>query len=495
MAKCCGSKCCLITTSVIGLTLVIIASLLLGLKVADKLIDHELNKQLVLSLDSPVYSQWINPAPPIYMQYWMYNVTNAENITKGAKPVLKEVGPFTYRLFQPKNNVAFYGNDTVSYKYNHTIVYQRDMSSHDPDIRLQQLNVPLLTVQSLAAQNLPSWLPSNIIALLAEALDDSKIFVEHTAEEFLFGYDDPIFDLVHDILAVVNVDFPPNFGLFLGFNNSDDGTYLINSGRNSIMNTNIIEKWNGNKTLSWWSTPQANMINGTDGVFAQPKLDKSQKVYIFNTDLCRSVFLTFQDHTSVRGINTLRFQLPKDVFLNASLNPDNEGYCVPKSNCLDSGVLTLGPCKEGAPITVSSPHFYLAADQYLNGVIASKPNQENDETFLDIEPMSGAVFSAMKRLQVNVHVKDEGLFPQLKNIKEVMFPVLWLNESVYLDESSAHMFKSQVLALVGFVHALPFVIMGVGVFLLMLGIALLFRRKVKSSKTETLLSSEERNSD
>jgi len=495
MAKCYNSKCCLIVTSGIGLLLIILASLLLGFKVADKLIDQELNKQLVLSLDSPAYSQWINPAPPIYMQYWIYNVTNTENITKGAKPTLKEVGPFTYRFYQPKTNVAFYGNDTAAYKYNHTLVYQRDLSSHDPDIRLQQLNIPLLTVQSLAAKNLPSWLPKGIISLLAEALGDSKVFVEHTAEEFLFGYDDPIFDLVHDILAIVNIDFPPNFGLFLGFNNSDDGLYLVKSGRNNIMDTNIIERWNGNKTLSWWSTPEANMINGTDGVFAPPKVNSTQKIAIFNTDLCRSAYLTFQRYTSVRGIKTLRFELPKEVFLNASLNPDNKGFCVPKNNCLDSGVQTLSPCKEGAPIAVSSPHFYLAADQYLNGVNAIKPNQANDETFLDVEPMSGAVFSAMKRMQVNVHVKDEGIFPQMKKIKEVMFPVLWLNESVYLDKSTAHMFKSKVVTLVEFMHVLPFVIMGLGVFLLILGVVLFFRRKVKFSKTEALLSSEERSSD
>ena len=492
--KCCGSKHCLIATSVIGLVLVTLGSLLIGLQFADKLIDHQLNNQLILSLDSPAYSQWINPAPPIYMQYWIYNVTNAKDVIKGAKPTLKEVGPFTYRLYQPKTNVAFYANDTVAYKYNHTIVFQKDMSIHDPKARIQQLNIPFLTVQELI-KDLPSF-SAHIIDLLADVLGDSSIFVEHSAEELLFGYKDPIFSLVHEILSSVNIDFPPNFGVFLGFNNSDDGLYLVNSGRSKILDTNLIERWNGNEMLSWWSTPQANMINGTDGVFSTPKVNTSQTIYIFNTDLCRSAFLTFQSHTSVRGIKTLRFELPKEVFLNASLNPDNAGFCVPKDNCLDSGVQSIAPCKEGAPVVLSTPHFYLAADKYINGVNAIKPNQEHDETYLDIEPMTGAVFSAMKRMQLNVHVKDEGIFPQLKHIKEVMMPVIWLNESVYLDESTANMFKLQVSTLIEFVHVLPFVILGFGAFLLILGIVLLLHKKIKKnrSETEALLNGEETDS-
>ena len=494
MAKCRCSKSCFISTSVIGIILVVAGSVLLGLDIAEKLINDELNKQLVLSLDSPAYSQWINPAPPIYMQYWVYNVTNPAKIIKGEKPKLEEIGPFTYRLYQPKFDDAFYGNNSVSYKYNHTIVYQRDMSAHDPIIPVTQLNIPLLTVQSLA-KNLPSWAPTNIVDLLAEALDDSDIFVQHTVEELLFGYEDPIFNLVHDILALAKIDFPPYFGLFLGFNNSDDGVYTVNSGRKDIMQTNVIEKWNGEANLTYWSTPEANMINGTDGVFMNPKLKSDETLYIFNTDLCRSVFLKFQSQTLVQGIKTLRFQLPREAFSNATENPHNAGFCVPKGNCLDAGVQSISPCREGAPIALSSPHFYLGADKYINGVDAEKPAQENDETYLDIEPLTGAVFSAMKRMQVNVNVQKSDLLPQMDQMKDVMMPVLWLNESVVLDEGTADLFKSEVLTLLNFVRALPYVILGLGIFLFVLGIGLFFRARKLVHKDVPLLSNEGKSTD
>ena len=485
--QCYRSKKCHIFLGIIGLLFVIAGALLIGLKVADKVIDNQLNKQLMLSLDSAAYSQWVDPAPPIYMQYWIFNVTNANEAMKGAKPIVEEIGPFTYRMHQYRTDIAFYGNRSVSYKYNHTLFFEKDMSPYSISTKIYQLNIPLITVQTLI-KDLPGDVLADIMDLLAAVLDDSNVFVQHTAEDLLFGYNDPLLDVIHDILQVAEINFPPQFGLFLGFNNSDDGVYLVDSGKYDIMNVNLIQKWNGNKSLSYWSTPSANMINGTDGIFMTPKVNKSQTLYIYNTDLCRSVYLTFEKETKVRGIKTYRFKLPGEVFGNVSTNPDNAGFCVPSGNCFDAGVLSISSCKQGAPALISSPHFYLAAEKYINGVVGMKPAKKYHQTFLDIEPMSGAVFSAMKRVQLNIHVKDYGLFYQLKQIKEVIFPVAWINESVYLDAGSANTFKSEVLGLIHVVHAIPYVILSLGVVFMLIGFGLMFYYYAKDSKSQPLLS-------
>jgi len=437
-----------------------------------------MKEKLVISPNSFIFSEWKTPPPPIYMQYWMFNVTNSENVTQGQKPTVEQIGPFTYRLYQPKTDIAFYVNNTVSYKFNHTLVFQPDMSfAHPDDIYITQLNVPLLTVQSLT-QKLS--IPHNLINLLILALGDTKVFVNHTVEEWLFGYPDPVFHAVHVIMNILHKHFSPKFGFFVDYNNSNDGLYLANTGKDDITKSNQVCKWNGNDSLQWWTSDEANMINGTDGTFMSPKVDKTKKLYAFVTDICRSVYFRYEKDTSIRDINTLKFTMPAIVFANATENPDNAGFCVPANNCLDSGVLDISTCKQDAPIVVSSPHFYLGSSKYIHGVNGMHPNKNEHETYVDVEPLSGSVLRAAKRLQINSHLQYLGIFSSLKHVNDVILPMLWLNESVMVDTATANMFKSDMLSLIKVAHVLPYVILGIGLALVLIGailLALWYKRK------------------
>ena len=468
---CCKSLGCSIASLVIGVILVIGSSIFIGLNLSETLIDSQLQEKLLISPDSFIFSEWKTPPPPIFMQYWMFNVTNSDNVTQGHKPTVEQVGPFTYRLYQPKTDIAFYPNNTVSYKFNHTLVFQPDMSYANPaDVNITQLNVPLLTVQSLTKKY---KIPTYLVKLLILALGDTAVFVNHTVEEWLFGYPDPVFKAVSVIMDILHKHFAPDFGLFVGYNNSNDGVYLVNTGKDDITKSNQICKWNGNDSLPWWTSAEANMVNGTDGTFMSPKVDTSKKLYAFVTDICRSVYFQFEKDSSVKGINTVRFTMPAVVFENATENPDNAGFCVPPKNCLDSGVLDISTCKQGAPVVLSSPHFYLASSRYIHGVNGMHPNKKEHETFVDIEPLSGSVLNAAKRLQINTHLQNLGIFSNLKHVNDVILPMLWLNESFTLDTATANMFKSQVFSLIKLVHVLPFVILGLGLALMLIGCVLL----------------------
>lgn len=41
--------------------------------------------------------------------------------------------------------------------------------------------------------------------------------------------------------------------------------------------------------MSWWSSNQSNMINGTDGAVFHPLINRNELLYIFAADLCRYV--------------------------------------------------------------------------------------------------------------------------------------------------------------------------------------------------------------
>lgn len=54
-------------------------------------------QEMTLTENSRVLDGWINPPPPVYMQYYFFNVTNSEEVMMGAKPIVSQIGPYTYR--------------------------------------------------------------------------------------------------------------------------------------------------------------------------------------------------------------------------------------------------------------------------------------------------------------------------------------------------------------------------------------------------------------
>lgn len=54
-------------------------------------------QEIVLVKGSRVFESWKSPPPPVYMEYFFFNVTNVKEILEGAKPVVKQIGPYTYR--------------------------------------------------------------------------------------------------------------------------------------------------------------------------------------------------------------------------------------------------------------------------------------------------------------------------------------------------------------------------------------------------------------
>lgn len=56
------------------------------------------SQEITLGKNSRVLEGWINPPPPVYMQYFFFNVTNPDEFLAGKeKPKVTQIGPYTYR--------------------------------------------------------------------------------------------------------------------------------------------------------------------------------------------------------------------------------------------------------------------------------------------------------------------------------------------------------------------------------------------------------------
>lgn len=79
---------------------------------------------------------------------------------------------------------------------------------------------------------------------------------------------------------------------------------------------------------------------------------------------------------------------------------------------------------------MSPPHFLYADPKFIKEVDGLNPDVETHNTFLSIEPTTGFVMKANKRLQFNVQLKRDSRVSITEKIPEVMFPLFWLDEVI-----------------------------------------------------------------
>uniref|UniRef100_A0A8C8RSC5 Scavenger receptor class B member 2 n=1 Tax=Pelusios castaneus TaxID=367368 RepID=A0A8C8RSC5_9SAUR len=450
-------KVCLSAVGSLSLALLIASVSLLVAHVLQRAVDLQVKQETVLKNGTETFELWEDPPPPVYMQFYFFNVTNPIEVVHGDMPFVEEIGPYTYREYRPRVNVHILDNGTrVSSVNPKTYVFEPEMSVGDPEVdRIRTINIPAVTVMEMT-KSTPLRLPTELLLILYQ----EELFTTHTVHELLWGYKDKLLSALHHLRPEID----SYFGLFNKMNGTDDGEYVVLSGKTNYLNFSKILEWRGKEALEWWTTESCNMINGTDGSVFHPLISMDETIYVFSSDFCRSLYVTFERFVSVSGIPAYRFVPPAKVFANVSVNPDNAGFCVPAGNCHGSGVLNVSICKQGAPILLSAPHFYQADEKYIKDIKGMHPRKEDHETFLDINPLTGILVQAAKRLQINVLVRQLTDFIETGSVRTLVFPVVHVNESMLIDEASAKKLKN-VLFEATLVTSIPFIIMALGILL------------------------------
>ncbi|XP_035246443.1 lysosome membrane protein 2c [Anguilla anguilla] len=450
-------SCCTYGTGVLSIVILIIGVALVLSQVFQNALYSRVKEEIVLKNGTDAFVAWKNPPPPVYMQFYFFNVTNPTEVMNGERPAVFEIGPYTYREFRPMEQVSFSENGTrVSAVNPKTYVFEPSMSVGPESDLIRTVNIPAVTAMEMFKHSRGM---SIVISALLKSTNEA-LFMTHTVGELLWGYEDPFLKAIH----VIHPEIDVNFGLFYKMNATDDGEYVFLTGEQNYKDFARVVEWRGESSLKWWSTDECNMINGTNAASFHPIITKKEILYMFSSDLCRSIYAQYEKDVSVLGIPAYRFVPPSEVFANHTLNPANAGFCVPAGNCLASGLLNVSVCKQGAPIIMSSPHFYQADEKFVNDVFGMKPKKEYHETVLDINPLTGILLRAAKRLQVNVYIEKIPVFSQTGNVQTLVFPVMYLNESVTIDEESAKKVRA-VVTKGDVVVNIPFMLIGLGILI------------------------------
>ncbi|XP_059361399.1 platelet glycoprotein 4-like [Carassius carassius] len=422
---CCDLKCGLITGTVLGALIAVLGGILIP--VGNDFIVNTVHKETVLENGTLAFDTWTSVDISIYRQFWLFDVQNADDVVnQGAKPVLVQKGPYTYRTrFIPKKDITFYDNYTVSFVLPAGAIFEPSMSVGTEEDIFTSLNLAVAGVYSLMPHFIANILIKN---------SRSSLFQKTTVKELLWGYKDLMLN--------------STLGVFYPYNGTLDGPYTVFTGKDDIKKVATIERWQGETSLSYWNDPYCNKINGTDGSSFHPFLDKKKPLFFFSPDICRSISAQYNSTLDLKGIDVYRYMLPPEALASPAENPDNQCYCtdaVLTKNCTTAGLLDLTACR-GAPVFLSLPHFLFGSNDLLQGVIGLNPNFDEHSIFLDVEPITGFTLRFAKRLQLNMLYGPSDHIEILKNIKEpTIFPILWVNETAALDDETADMFKKELI--------------------------------------------------
>lgn len=483
-------KLCLLTTS--GVFLLVLGAVCFSK--ADQWIQSIIDSKLVIKPSSPVYEQWRSPTVPVRMQFYMFNVENPFEVKQGSRPFVSQKGPYCYRVYQTRKNITWNKNFTVSYNKFTKYVFSAECScsSCDPFKNSITLpNVPLVILSEVSKMYPGS---SAIFSIIFEHFKE-KFFKVTTVHEILWGYTDPVFELFAELKRTFHLSFLPDIDPVFRMmdNNTLDGVTTTYTGESDISRAGVWTIWKGRRDVGLWNSSWANMLNGSDGMQFPPQTRKDDTLYAFYVQLCRSMSFVYDSQNNVHGVDTMRFTNPAELWQNTSVNPANEGFC--PNGCFPSGILDASVCKD-TPVAVpaivaSEPHFYQGDPALVNNVRGLRPSKEEHATFFDVEPHFGVPLHLSLRLQLNVNIKPAKRLIQMAGVKEVILPIMFFNNSVTVDASTANTMK-EVLIPMKAVPWLSVAFMCTGTIELIGALFWVLARKRKKELKEILSNNDER---
>ncbi|RWS01690.1 platelet glycoprotein 4-like protein [Dinothrombium tinctorium] len=392
----------------------------------DSLLNMALKSQLNLDPNGPLFETWKKAPLAATYKFYVFNIDNPEEALRGQKLRVSERGPFTFSQWRRKEIIGWAPDkSTVSYYEYKTYFFEPSQTVGSMDEELVILN-PLVavsfftllhyliasklfkqsfgaTISRITKEDLPipmvlsPFIYGTINGLLG--IHRESLFSRQTVRELLFGKRVGLLDTITTLMRPLDLfgiklesfpkdALPPNntVGLLYGKNDTAEGPYEVYTGLGAKGGpTFSFASWQGRTKLKWWKTEKCNMINGSDGSLFKPGLTKDEILYAFGPDICS---LKFIQESSYMGIPTYKYSFPENFLVGIEKNPENDCFCIhkDKAKCRVDGIYDLGGCQYGAPLVLTTPHFF-AAPHLGKLVDGLTPNEEAHGTFVEIQPV------------------------------------------------------------------------------------------------------------
>ncbi|CAF1030388.1 unnamed protein product [Brachionus calyciflorus] len=445
----------------------------------------KIHENVKITPDSKAFQFWLNPPASIYRKYYLFEVTNPQEVLNGAKPNLRQRGPYTFREKWEKRNLEFLNEEEIKYTPVSTLYFEPTLSIGNESDLITFLNIPAAAMIEQIKTGKFDFIDSSFANGVLNHLD-TELFITRSIHELITGYNDPLMDLASTYMpSMIKGD---TFSLMNGQNGTEWQSYVMRTGNDNPLNVGKIVSWNGKKKLNFWSNDKANEILGTDGSFYPPFLNRTSRIDSFSPDMCRTYSLTYLRDNEIAGVKTYDFHLPENIFAEPSINPENEGFC--DGECFGSGVLNISNCYGGVSGFISQPHFLNADEKIKNSVDGLTPNKDIHDFIIHFEPTTGVPIGGNVRLQINFYLTQHDEIDLVKNIKPVLLPVLWFEAQISLNPETRDEL-SKVAFYVRLVTIIPIAMISTGILLILVSSFILIKRFLKPVKHRTVREKKE----
>lgn len=402
-----------------------------------------------------------NDGSPDYLSIWLFNITNVEAIRKGYKPQLQEIGPFVYRKYHARVSTLWDDQGQVQVKdfYYHLPILNESVGRAE-DFTIVSLSLPLIGVIENVHSSfgpLGQRLLDLLVATIAKWRDNDHhvngLFSVRTAEELIWGYEDP---LLQRLSVLLPKGFVKSTRVELFHNMTDpeeamsSEPVVIDTGYFNMSRIGNIVSDKGLTVLTCWNNC-TEFVQGTDGTQFPPGVTRHDRLPVWTAQLFRSIHLIFLQEVEWLKVRLLRFWMdPDESDVDSCHNQRIKGLRnITTPMAIGAQGIPKGGSAPGPPIYVSLPHFCLCDESLAEQYEGLSCDLDRHMTWVDVEPITGISLRAQQRIMVSsdlslaarMHVE-----PQIARWtnQSMIMPIYWSQEYVHATEGNLQQLKGSV---------------------------------------------------
>ncbi|XP_049868366.1 protein croquemort-like isoform X1 [Pectinophora gossypiella] len=449
---------------------------------------EQLKNMMVLTPTSTSFNIWRSPPIPMYLECFMWNITNVDEIlaNKDAQLKVTQLGPYVYREEHEKVNLTWNSNNTVTFYNKRVWHFVPEMSNGSLSDNITSIN-PIVATVAYTLRHQGEFTKITVNAFL-RAIHETLFLTANVSSWLFDGIEDPVLNIASHFPNLPIVIPYDKFGWFYERNKSItfDGVFLMNTGAEDFSQLGNIEKWQHSNRTQY--RDHCGTVQGSTGELWAPEIGQPE-VIIFAPDICTYMILAKNRSVVVENIEGVEYAANSSIFDNGHRYPHMACYCdkVRDENCLPPGALNVSECRFGAPAFVSLPHFLGADPHYPSKIQGLDPKPEHNFR-LALEMFTGMPLSVSAQLQINLLVRHVSGFTVNNQLPDAdtLVPMFWFRQEVLVTPEYARLARFALNLRYGVPYGL-YALTAIGIALLVTGIVILVKKLMHSPDTAPIL--------